>query len=133
MHIAIQTTSPPASARQRQNKVLAGRILFGLAIAAVWQWAGTSTGLAAWISNPAAIAVQLSTWLADGTVATHLTVTLTEILFGLCLGAPAGILLGFALSASALVRTMMMPWLTALYTIPLVAIDRKSTRLNSSH
>src|SRR3546814_4630462 len=56
MHIAIQTTSPPASARQRQNKVLAGRILFGLAIAAVWQWAGTSTGLAAWISNPAAIA-----------------------------------------------------------------------------
>jgi NitT/TauT family transport system permease protein len=123
--VTITAVSPPQATSGRRlgvSPVVVGRILFGLLIAALWQWGGTRTSLTEWVSNPVDIVTRLGLWASDGTIVNNLSVTLIEIIAGLVIGVPTGIFLGFALSASTLVRAAMMPWLTALYTIPLVAI-----------
>src|SRR5258708_31909461 len=59
----------------------------------------------------------------------------TTLFRSLALGGPIGIAIGLFLSmlASGPIRSVMGPLVEMLAAIPSVILDRKSTRLNSSH
>jgi NitT/TauT family transport system permease protein len=60
--------------------------------------------------------------LASGEILPHLGVTLHEILMGFAIGAAAGFVLGAAIGQSALLETVLYPYVVAFQTMPKVAI-----------
>ncbi len=59
---------------------------------------------------------------ADGTLAFHAWVTLTEVLLGLGLGVVIATLLGYALAKSTQLERLLSPYIVASQAIPIVAV-----------
>ena len=74
-----------------------------------------------WTSQPSDVAVQIATWAADG-LAWNIAVTLTEMVIGLAIGVPAGILLGMWLGRSPRVAGLLYPFIVVLNSVPVVAL-----------
>jgi NitT/TauT family transport system permease protein len=62
------------------------------------------------------------TWLGDGTLATHATVTLRETIYGFVIGCGSGIAIGFALAVNEHVGRVFRPLVMAANTIPKLAL-----------
>ncbi len=60
--------------------------------------------------------------MASGELVTHFGVTLYEILAGFAIGAVTGFLLGAAIGQSALLETVIYPYVVAFQTMPKVAV-----------
>ena len=60
--------------------------------------------------------------VANGSLWTHIAVTLQEILAGLALGATAAIALGYLLAHSGLAERILAPYIVASQSVPVVAI-----------
>lgn len=60
--------------------------------------------------------------VADGTLAFHTWVTLTEVLLGLALGVVIATLLGYALAKSTQLERLLSPYVVASQAIPIVAV-----------
>ena len=73
---------------------------------------------------PGPRAVMNALWrvLASGEILPHLGVTLYEILAGFAIGAVTGFVLGAAIGQSALLETVLYPYVVAFQTMPKVAI-----------
>src|SRR6478672_10153963 len=74
-----------------------------------------------WTSQPSDVAVQIATWAADG-LAWHTAVTLTEMVIGLAIGVPGGILLGLWLGRSPRIAGLLYPFIVVLNSVPFVAL-----------
>ncbi len=70
---------------------------------------------------PSSIGASLWGMISDGTLATHLVVTIIRIIGGLIGGAAAGLLLGLAMGMSTRLRRLMDPIVAALHPIPRLA------------
>jgi NitT/TauT family transport system permease protein len=89
---------------------------------AVWEAAirtGLHTGL--FLPAPSAIMAALGQMAAEGTLARHLSVTVTRIIAGLAGGATVGLLLGLAMGMSNRLRRVVDPVVAALHPIPRLA------------
>lgn len=102
------------------RRVLIWQVLFGLAMLAAWEAVGHVAD-PTWTSRPSLIAARLVAWSGNG-LATQVGVTAAEIVIGLAIGLPLGVLAGFALGASRILAGIMRPVVMALYTIPFVAL-----------
>lgn len=95
----------------------------GLALLLVWevivQWSGVQTFV---LPAPSQIAHALLAMLADGSLAQHFVVTLTETLAGFTLAAVAGLLLGGLIAEFSWIRRVVYPYIVALQTVPKIAI-----------
>lgn len=80
---------------------------------------GLYSGL--FLPAPSRIAAALGTMISDGTLANHLTFTLSRIALGLLGGATAGVLLGLAMGMSRRARRLFDPIVAALHPIPRLA------------
>ncbi|PYP78096.1 MAG: taurine ABC transporter permease [Gemmatimonadetes bacterium] len=70
---------------------------------------------------PSSVAVSLGQMIADGTLAPHLTATLTRIVLGLLVGAGLGVLLGLAMGTSRRLRRVIDPLVAAIHPVPRLA------------
>lgn len=59
---------------------------------------------------------------ADGTLARHSVVTLTEVALGLALGLSAAVTLGYALGKSRTLDRLLSPFIVTSQTVPVVAV-----------
>ena len=127
--VAQQTMAETLVRRLRANgtRILVGRILLAPVTLFVfllgWQ------GLVAWrrypvfiLPGPANVWAKFTLMLADGTLAYHTTITLTEILAGLALGLGVAVALGYLLARSAQLERLLSPYIVALQSFPIVAV-----------
>ena len=70
---------------------------------------------------PSAVALSLGKMIADGSLATNLTATLSRIILGLLCGAGVGVVLGLAMGTSKRLRRVLDPIVAAIHPIPRLA------------
>jgi NitT/TauT family transport system permease protein len=100
-----------------------------------WQVAVGAVALASWqglvslevldpffFSRPSDIIRRIGTWIASGTLWTHLAITLEESLLGLVVGAILGIALGFLFARSPMIARVFDPYIKMLNAIPRVVL-----------
>lgn len=75
-----------------------------------------------WVSSASDVWHQLRAWSADGTLWRNTWITVKEVVLGYALGASAGAIFGFAISAQRLLAEVLDPFIMALYSIPKVAL-----------
>jgi NitT/TauT family transport system permease protein len=112
---------------RRRLRGLAARyvppLIAGLVLLAAWETAPRGLGLSELLLPPAsAVFAALLTQLERGLVLVNLAVTLWEALAGFVLGSAAGIVVGAAITRSALVERALLPYLVALQALPKVAL-----------
>ncbi|MEV8516987.1 ABC transporter permease [Dactylosporangium sp. NPDC051484] len=118
-------TPEKAAGRRRRRRLI--EIALGLAAPVVlfvlWQVAATSGAV-----NPLFFPPPTKVWSAalalieSGELFHHLWVSLTRVLIGCAMGVVSGVAAGIALGASRWVRATLEPLLSALYTVPKLAI-----------
>jgi NitT/TauT family transport system permease protein len=119
--IAMARRSRPLA--DRITAVVAGWIVLAATIGAIWEWAGRTGRV-----NPIFISYPSAIWdaLAEGVQGDLLTVdaqyTLVAVLIGFSTAALAGIAVAFVLSQIAYMRKLLDPFLTALNSLPRVAL-----------
>jgi NitT/TauT family transport system permease protein len=74
------------------------------------------------LPGPEKVWLRLLQALADGSLLLHTTVTLAEVLAGLCLGVSAASLLGYLLAKSVRIERLVSPYVVASQAVPIVAI-----------
>lgn len=74
------------------------------------------------LPRPIVVLNKLLTTVADGTLARHAWVTLSEIGLGLLLGLSLAFILGYALGKNRFVERLLSPYIVASQTVPIVAI-----------
>jgi NitT/TauT family transport system permease protein len=117
--------SPIRSRRDAIERVWTNVWRLGLlaVLAGIWEGA-TRTGLVTpfWISSPTLIARDIWKSFAGGNIYLHIGVTLWEAFVGFVTGAVAGILGGFALARWDRLARVLDPYVTALNSLPRVAL-----------
>ena len=125
-------------------RLILGRLLLLGVLLAVWEAVVRLKWIDAFFaSRPSAIFASFYGGLASGELFLHAGVTAVEMVAGWALGGALGIATGFLLGKFEWLNTLVDPIMYALNGLPRVAlaplfilwfgIDRKSTRLNSSH
>ncbi len=108
---------------------------FAVEISSTLAWPGSLlTGLLIWeifarfiLKNPFFLAppsevVLVLISLFAGPIYPHLAISSLEFIIGMALGAFVGVSLGVAMALSANVRYVLDPWISALYSMPTVAL-----------
>ena len=109
-----------SGAQARTNVWRLGLLVLG---AGAWE-AATRFGVvnAFWVSSPSRIVVDLVKRIVGGEVFFHIAVTLYEAFLGFVLGATVGIAAGFLLARSEELARVLDPFVTALNSLPRVAL-----------
>ena len=121
---------------------------------AAWEWGPQSLGVPDFVlPNFSAVCAEAQRIWAVEKLLWHAGITAAEVVVGFVLGSLLGAVIGYALGISPRIEAVLSPYLLALQIAPkvafaplfvmwlgytmypkiLVAVDRKSTRLNSSH
>lgn len=74
------------------------------------------------VVGPAQIARDAGDLFSAGTLGTDIGVSLVQLLAGLAIAVVAGVLTGLALGTKRWLASAVGPWVTALYTIPVIAV-----------
>jgi NitT/TauT family transport system permease protein len=90
------------------------------ALLVLWQLGGTYVS-DRWVSSPVAILARLVDWTGRD-LFMHLRVTMTEIVAGLAIGLPMGILAGVSLGRLRNVAAVLRPFVVVLNSMPIVAM-----------
>ncbi len=98
------------------------RLLIIGAFLAFWEAASGTLVSKFWISSPSAIVAVIWRWIGDGSLWLHLRATLISICVGYTLGCTAGIGAGLALGFLPRLYRILSPYLSALYSIPKIAL-----------
>ncbi len=117
---AVLAHEAQASRRRLILRVL--QVLFGVAMIGFWQFASGTLVDPFFISSPADVIKTLWRWVTDGTLATHLWITLYATFSGFGIGAVVGFTLGFLFGRWDAIATIFDPYVTALYCLPKIAL-----------
>lgn len=110
------------AAQRRRRIVWSGRLAAGLLVIGAWEAAAARLIDPFFISSPSAVAAKLAEWIGSGFLLFHLSVTLEETAVGFLLGSFAGYAVGFAFGRSDLLAAVLEPYVTALYSLPKLAL-----------
>lgn len=113
----------PGIARKRKDRgiVWTGRVLLLVIVIGAWQLAAPHMDQLA-VVTPTKVLSKLQTWSSNGTLWSNTWVTAKEVIIGFLIGAIVGVAVGFALGSLRLVAAMLDPLITALYSIPKIAL-----------
>ncbi len=92
------------------------------ALLVAWEFAPVSRGIKFWLSSPSAILSTLWGWMADGSLWAHLGATLSVMVTGYLIGCTAGISLGFLFGFLPRLYRVLVPFITAFYALPKIAL-----------
>ena len=107
---------------RRRLAVLLGRILVGIALLAFWQFSSGRLIDPLFVSAPNLVGLRLWRWILDGTLWSNLSVTLYATALGFIIGALVGFVLGLVFGRYQTVADIFDPYITALYSIPKIAL-----------
>src|SRR3546814_1552891 len=100
-----------------------------LIVLVAWHWASQDRNFAFFFGQPVEVAKVIWVWfVTNADIYQHLGVTLTETVLAFIIGTLGGLGFGLWLGLSRGASALLDPYITAANSI-----DRKSTRLNSSH
>ena len=105
-----------------RGRLLLYRLLFGLALLAVWELTSGRLIDAFWISSPSRVSAYLWQVIRDGSIFGHLAVTLYETVIGFLIGAVTGIGSGFLLARRKTLAQVLDPYIIAFNGIPRIAL-----------
>ncbi len=106
----------------RRRLILVGRILVGIAIVAFWEYSSGRLIDKLFVSSPSAVSARLWKWLLDGSLWNHLSITLYATTLGFIIGSFVGFVLGLLFGRYQTVADIFDPYITALYSIPKIAL-----------
>ncbi len=106
----------------RRRLILVGRIIVGLAIIAFWEYSSGRLIDKLFVSSPSAVSARLWKWLLDGSLWNHLSITLYATTLGFIIGSLVGFVLGLLFGRYQTVADIFDPYITALYSIPKIAL-----------
>jgi NitT/TauT family transport system permease protein len=109
--------------RHRERTALwLGTVGLGVAILVFWQFGLGHLVNPRYVSDPVTIAARIVELAAEGTIFTHVSVTLAEAGLGFVIGATVGFLSAFALSQTRSGYEVFEPFLVGFYSIPKIAL-----------
>jgi NitT/TauT family transport system permease protein len=107
---------------ERRIKIHLYRFGLVLFLLASWQVIAGRLIPVNWIASPILVAKTAWDWITSGILFFHLKITFIEMLIGSLLGASAAVATGFLLSSSRLVSEALLPYISAFYGIPRIAL-----------
>ncbi len=110
-----------AEKRREQGIIWAGRVLILIVAIGAWQLIAPHMDQLA-VVTPGNVLSKLGDWVGDGTLWRNTYDTGEEVVVGFVIGAVAGVVVGFVLGSLRLVASMLDPLITALYSIPKIAL-----------
>lgn len=113
---------PPAPAKRRRGTVYALRLLVLVLIIGLWELLSGRVIDDFFISSPSKIVVEWWGWAVDGTLWYNAYSTLLSAVIGFVLGSVAALIIGYALGVSARLADVFEPYITAIYSLPRVAL-----------
>ncbi len=111
-----------AGLEQRKMMVRVSQVLFAIVFLSFWQWASGRIIDPFFVSSPLAVGGRLYEWTLNGQLWSHLSVTMLATAFGFFIGAGIGFALGLLFGKFAFLAEVMDPFITALYSIPKLAL-----------
>jgi NitT/TauT family transport system permease protein len=115
--------------RRTRAIIIAARVLLLVIVLVAWQLlsgdpadGGTVMIDEFYISQPTTIFEQLRSWIESGDLQSNIWITLIETAFGFAVGAVLGVFVGFATGVNTWVSAVLTPYITALYSVPRLAI-----------
>jgi NitT/TauT family transport system permease protein len=96
-------------------------LTFGFFLA-LWEYASGPWIKPFFISSPSAILGMLFQWISDGSLFSHLKITIIEMVAGFILGCGLAVGAGFILGLQKTLAEVVTPYITALYGLPRIAI-----------
>jgi len=114
---------PSIRARRRDTIIVAvSRIALGVICLVAWELVSGRLVSDFWISSPTAVWSSLVELWNGGLLVPAVRITLYETVIGFAAGAAAGIVVGLAFGVSPLIARILDPYLTAVNSIPRVAL-----------
>lgn len=114
---------PSIRARRRDTVIVAvSRIALGVICLVAWELVSGRLVSDFWISSPTAVWSALVELWNGGLLVPAVRITLYETVIGFAAGAAAGIVVGLAFGVSPLIARILDPYLTAVNSIPRVAL-----------
>ncbi len=107
---------------RRRLAVLAGRVLVGVVLVALLEYASGRWIEPLFISSPSAVGLRLWRWLITGQLWNHLSITLYATAIGFAIGSAVGFILGILFGRYKLVADVFDPYITAIYSLPKIAL-----------
>lgn len=107
---------------RRTALLLGGQFVLAAVLLLLWEVSAGRWIDPFWFSKPSAIFARLVVWARSGQLWFHLFITFEETALGFFWGALTGIALGFLLGMNPLLGSLASPFLTALYTVPRIAL-----------
>ena len=128
--IAEKNAGQVAAARPWHSKsilsqpvlTMLGRVLILVGLLLFWQWGSGSILPRFWFSSPLAVFEVLRGWVLDGSLWHHLAATLLAMGIGYIAGGAVGIVSGFLLGLAPYSARIAAPFVTALYSLPKIAL-----------
>jgi NitT/TauT family transport system permease protein len=117
---AVAAWDAEQSARRRF--ILIGRVVVGVFLVLVWEYSSGRLIDKLFVSSPSAVSLRLWKWLLDGSLWNHLSITLYATALGFIIGSLVGFVLGLLFGRYQTVADIFDPFITALYSIPKIAL-----------
>lgn len=111
-----------AGLTRRKWLIIVARILVGVALIALWHISSGWLIDKLFVSSPEAVSSRLWKWLVDGTLWNNLSITLKATAYGFAIGSAIGFVLGLLFGRYRAVAEVFDPYITALYSIPKIAL-----------
>ena len=100
--------------------VLLLQILICVGFLLIWEYGGLVDEL--YVSRPSAIFRAIQRWQSEGSLVPNLIVTAQTTAFGFVLGGALGLVVGFALGVNDFLGKVFRPFVTALNSVPRLAL-----------
>lgn len=109
--------------RNRQRlTIAASRLTFGAAAVGFWEFAARNLIDPFWIGIPSEVVLILWDWFSTGFIIMHFNATMQAMIQGFLIGSTVGIATGFLLGRVRWLSVLLEPFLTALYSVPRIAL-----------
>lgn len=107
---------------ERHIKIPLYRLILVLFILVAWQLASGTVIPTNWIASPALVARKGWQWISSGLLFFHLKITFMEMVIGSAIGTALAVITGFLLSSNRLLSDALLPYISAIYGIPRIAL-----------
>lgn len=111
-----------AAQDRRRRWIIVLRILVGVAILGFWEFSSGRLIDKLFVSSPSAVSLRLWRWIGNGTLVDNLSITLWATFLGFMVGSLIGFSLGLLFGRFRALAEVMDPYITALYSIPKIAL-----------